>query len=153
MTSRWGCMNRKSSLPAKVTWRKNIPYLKIVYYRGQSKKKKKFKKIPWNKKGLLRDSIGKNGDGKETLYCAVCFCCFSLCDPLGCSPPGPSVQGMLEAAAMPSSWGIFPTQELNPGVFKSPALAGGLSTWDSILISCHLKPKHFVNIFYLKITI
>ena len=46
-----------------------------------------------------------------------------LCDPMGCSPPGSSDHGILQArvlewVAMPLQ-GIFPTQGLNPGL---PAL-------------------------------
>ena len=48
--------------------------------------------------------------------------CLTLCDPIGCSPPGSSVQGILQArilewVAVPSSRGwIFPTEGLNPGL-------------------------------------
>ena len=45
--------------------------------------------------------------------------CLTLCGPIDCSLPGSSVQGILQARildwiAMPSSRGIFPTQESNP---------------------------------------
>ena len=45
--------------------------------------------------------------------------CPTLCNPMDHSLPGFSVHGILQArilewAAMPSSQGIFPTQELNP---------------------------------------
>ena len=54
----------------------------------------------------------------------MCVCakllqsCPTLCDPLGCSLPGSSVQGVLQArileqVAMPSLQGIFPTQGWN----------------------------------------
>ena len=47
--------------------------------------------------------------------------CPTLCNLMDCSPPGFSVHGILQARilewiAMPSSWEIFPTQELNPGL-------------------------------------
>ena len=46
--------------------------------------------------------------------------CLTLCDPMDCSPPGPSVhgilQGRMEWVAMPFSRGIFLTQGLNPGL-------------------------------------
>ena len=47
--------------------------------------------------------------------------CLTLCDPTDCSLPGSSVHGILQArilegVAMPSSRGIFPTQESNPGL-------------------------------------
>ena len=67
---------------------------------------------------------------KLTQHCksTVCVCvlslfqsCLTLCKPTDCSPPGPSVQGILQArilewVAMPSSRGIFLTWELNLGV-------------------------------------
>ena len=52
-----------------------------------------------------------------------------LCDPLGCSPPGSSVQGILQARIL--EWvAISPPGNLpNPGIEpKSPALAGGFFT-------------------------
>ena len=50
--------------------------------------------------------------------------CWTLWDPVDCSPQGSSVHGILQArilksVAMPISRGIFPTQGWNPG---SPAL-------------------------------
>ena len=45
--------------------------------------------------------------------------CPSLSDPTGCSPPGSSVHGILQAGrleSIPFLWGIFPTQGLNPGL-------------------------------------
>ena len=59
----------------------------------------------------------------ETLLCVLRCAqllqsCLTLCDPMDCSPPGSSVHGILQArilewVAMPSSKGIFPTQESN----------------------------------------
>ena len=57
----------------------------------------------------------------------VCVCvlvaqsCPTLCDPMGCSPPGSSVRGIspariLEWVAISFSRGIFLTQGLNPGL-------------------------------------
>ena len=54
----------------------------------------------------------------------LCLCakslqlCSTLCDPMDCSLPGSCVRGILQArildwVAMPSSGGIFPTQESN----------------------------------------
>ena len=49
--------------------------------------------------------------------------CLTLCDPMDCSLPGSSVHGILQARilewiAIPFSKGIFPTQELNPGLLR-----------------------------------
>ena len=58
----------------------------------------------------------------------------TLCNPMGCSPPGSSVHGILQArtlvwVAMPSPQGIFLTRGLNP------ALADGFfttsTTWEA----------------------
>ena len=50
--------------------------------------------------------------------------CLTLCDPMDCSPAGSSVCGILQARIV--EWvailffqGIFPTQELNPGVLHN----------------------------------
>ena len=56
--------------------------------------------------------------------------CPTLSDLMGCSPPGSSVHGILQArilewVAMPFARGTFPTQGMEPG---SPALAGGFLT-------------------------
>ena len=45
-----------------------------------------------------------------------CFCRVQLCDPMDCSPPGPSVHGILQAGilewvAMPSSRGSCPPRD------------------------------------------
>ena len=53
----------------------------------------------------------------------------TLCDPLDCSPPGSSVQGILQArllewVAMPSSRG-FSNPGIEPKRLISSALAGG----------------------------
>ena len=48
--------------------------------------------------------------------CSVVQSCLTLCDPIGCSPPGYSVHGIFQArilkwVAISSSRGIFLTQE------------------------------------------
>ena len=57
----------------------------------------------------------------------------TLCDPVDCRLPGLSSLGILQArilewVAMPSSRGIFLTQELNLHLLTSPAMAGGFFT-------------------------
>ena len=47
---------------------------------------------------------------ENTHACVVCQSCPTLCNPLGCNPPGPSVHGIFQASilewvAMPSSRG------------------------------------------------
>ena len=61
--------------------------------------------------------------------------CSSLCDPLGCSPPGSSVHGVFQArilewVAMPSSRGSSCPGDRTT-LLTSPALAGGFFT------TCH----------------
>ena len=64
----------------------------------------------------------------------VCVCakslqwCPTLCDSVGCSPPGSSVRGILQSGilewvAMPSSGGELPDPGIKPVSFMSPALA------------------------------
>ena len=55
--------------------------------------------------------------------CSVTQSCLTLCDSLGCRPPGSSVHGILQAqilewVVMPSPRGIFPTQGSNPGLLN-----------------------------------
>ena len=47
--------------------------------------------------------------------------CLTLCDPMGCSLPGSSVRGILQArilewVAIPFFRGVLHTQESNPGL-------------------------------------
>ena len=55
--------------------------------------------------------------------------CPNLCNPMDCSLPGSSVHGISQARIL--EWvgillqEIFPSQGSNPGLFVSPALAGG----------------------------
>ena len=49
--------------------------------------------------------------------------CWTLCNPVNCSPPGSSVHGLLQArtlewVAMPFSRGFFLTQVLDPGLLR-----------------------------------
>ena len=63
----------------------------------------------------------------------VCFqSCWTLCDPVDCSPPGSSVHGISEARITRAGYhfllqGIFPTQVLNH-VSQVPCIAGGCFT-------------------------
>ena len=58
--------------------------------------------------------------------------CLTLCSPKNCSPPGSSVQGILQARIL--EWVAFPPPEdlPDPGIelasLTSPALAGGFFT-------------------------
>ena len=68
--------------------------------------------------------------------CMSAQSCRTLCDPMGCSPPGSSVHGILKArilewVALSSSGGL-----LHPGIEPaSPALTGGFfttsTTWEA----------------------
>ena len=55
------------------------------------------------------------------MLCLVAQSCLTLCDPMGRSPPGSSVHGILQArilewVVIPFSRVIFPTQGLNLGL-------------------------------------
>ena len=57
----------------------------------------------------------------------------TLCDPMGCGPPGSSVYGILQArilewAARPSSRGIFPTRGSNLNLLHLLHWQGGSFT-------------------------
>ena len=67
--------------------------------------------------------------------------CPTLCDPMGCSLPGSSVRGILQArmlewVAMPSSRGSSPPRDWTH--ISSPALGGGLFTTSAIWEAPHL---------------
>ena len=58
--------------------------------------------------------------------------CLTLCVPMGCSPPGSSVHGFLQARilewfAISSLQGIFLTQELNPSLLLCRQILSHLS--------------------------
>ena len=89
--------------------------------------------------------------------------CLTLYDPVDCSPPGPSVHGMLQASilewvATPSSRGSS-WPEIETRSLKSPALAGGFfttsATWEALLkpmlIYCSENPRALKN--YVKSTL
>ena len=68
----------------------------------------------------------------------MCFVCSvtqsfpTLCNPMDCSPPGPSVQGISQASilewAAVSSPGALPDPGIETVSLASPALAGGFFT-------------------------
>ena len=72
-----------------------------------------------------------NGDGEVgkgfstcVLLCLVTQSCPILCDPMDCSPPGPSAHGDSPGkdtgvGCRALLQGIFPTQGLNPGLLHS----------------------------------
>ena len=75
--------------------------------------------------------------GSEYTF-GVCVCTQShptLCDPMGCSLPGSSVHGILQArilewVAMSFSRDL-PDPEIEPLSLASPALAGSFFTWEA----------------------
>ena len=67
--------------------------------------------------------------------------CPTLCDPMGCSPPGSSVHGIFQARIVEqvatSYRGDLPDPGIEPASLESPALAGGFftssATWETHL--------------------
>ena len=57
--------------------------------------------------------------------CLIAQSCLTLCDPVGCSPPGSSVHGILQAR-IPNGLPCPPPGDLpNPGIEpRSPTLPG-----------------------------
>ena len=60
-------------------------------------------------------------DRSQRSRSVVAQSCLTLCDPMDCSPPGPSAHGILQArileqVAIPFYQGIFPAQGLNLGL-------------------------------------
>ena len=87
--------------------------------------------------------------------------CPALYDPMGCSPPGFFVHGILQARilewiAMPFSMGIFPTQGLNTGSPVWRQILYHLSHKGSLLTSTihcktNCKRYFFPLIFFIKV--
>ena len=73
--------------------------------------------------------------------CLVTQSCPTLWDPVDCSLPGPSVHGILWARIVGNHSllpGIFPTQEVNPGLLHCRRIIYLLSHQESP----HLFPRH-----------
>ena len=89
-----------------------------------------------------------NGDGEVgkgfsmcVLLCLVTQSCPILCDPMDCSPPGPSAHGHSPGkdtgvGCRAFLQGIFPTQGLNPGLPHSRRIFYHLSHQGSCVITC-----------------
>ena len=84
----------------------------------------------------------------DSVVCAESLqSCPTLCDPMDCSPSGPSVHGApgknTRVRGCFLLQGIFPTQGLNLGLLHLPALAGGLfttsATWEAIFCRASMK--------------
>ena len=76
-----------------------------------------------------------------SLHACVLSHIWLFCDPIDCSPPGPSIHGILQArilewVAIPSP-GDLPDPGIEP---KSPALAGGFFTTET--------PEKPISLFY-----
>ena len=77
---------------------------------------------------------------KNYILC-LCVCwvlqlCLTLCEPMGCSPPGSSVNGQEYWSGLPCPPpGVFPDPGIEPASLVSPALAGRLfttrATWEA----------------------
>ena len=77
--------------------------------------------------------------------CSVTQLCPTLWDPMGCSPPGSSVHGILQARILewvPALTPDFPDPGIEPASLLSPALTGGFfttsATWEAPYSSCSL---------------
>ena len=69
--------------------------------------------------------------------------CLTLCNPMGCSLPGSSVQGILQArilewVAMPSSRESFSDPGIEPRPLRSPALTGMFFTTSATWKAQHI---------------
>ena len=85
---------------------------------------------------------------------SLCVCakspqsCLTLCDPMGCSPPGSSVHGILQArilewvAVLEDPPGDLPNPGIEPTSLMFPALAGSFfttrATWEALLSLCSI---------------
>ena len=69
--------------------------------------------------------------------------CPTLCDPMGCSPPGSSVHGIFQARIVEqvatSYRGDLPDPGIEPASLESPALAGRFFTLAPPVLNCPLR--------------
>ena len=85
----------------------------------------KMEKLVWR-------SLKSSGFYVWSVVCSVAQLCTTLCDPMGCSPPGSSVKGISQARIL--EWVAFPPpgDPPDPGIeptsLVSPALAGQFFT-------------------------
>ena len=89
----------------------------------------------------------------SAVLCSVTQSCLTLCDPVDCSPPGFSVQGILQArilewVAMPSS-GDLPNPGMEPAFLMLPALAGGFfttsATWEEVILMSSVSNRSLIR--------
>ena len=78
----------------------------------------------------------------EYMQVLVAQLCPTLCDPVGCSPPGSSVHGIsqarrLEWIAIFLLWGIFFLQRSSPGLLHRQVDSLPLSHQGSPYLLCH----------------
>ena len=86
-------------------------------------------------KGSVRDEPQKQSSQLTWCVC-VCvlssFSCLIPCNSMGCSPPGSSIHGILQARILSGCHflfqGIFPTQGSNPSLLSLTVLVGGFFT-------------------------
>ena len=92
-------------------------------------------------------SIGNDSPIALPSVCLVTQLCLTLCDPMDCCPPGPSVHGDSPGKHTGVGWhallqGIFPTQGSNPGLLLCRQILYHLSHQGSPLYLgvAHLHP-------------
>ena len=101
-----------------------------------------FVNLPWIAKppfSFVADAVRVNWG--RCFLCVLAHFSLTLCDPVCCSPPGPSVHGILQArilewVAMPFSKDL-PNSGIKPESLTSPPLAGRFftsrATWEDAL--------------------
>ena len=93
----------------------------------------------------------KAGIYEPAVLCLVTHSCLTPCDPIDCSPPGSSVQGILQTRIL--EWachfllqGIFPTQGSNPHLLLGSWILDHGTTREALrCISIHWKTCHLVE--------
>ena len=104
----------------------------------------KFQHFPWGEKKVINIC---NVKPYLPLHCLCMYAkslqsCSTLCDPIGCSLPGSSVHGILQARVLGGLPGFSPGNLPNPGIeppsLMSPTLADVFfttsATWVTLLM-------------------
>ena len=102
-----------------------------------------YQQVLWRHQRILMSAV----------LCSVTQSCLTLCDPVDCSLPGSSVQGILQTrilewVAMPSS-GSLPNPGMEPAFLMLPALAGGFfttsATWEEVILMSSVSNRSLIR--------
>ena len=98
--------------------------------------------------GWEREGLGV-WDWLLCVLCLVAQLCLTLCNPVGCNPPGPSVHGGSPGKNIGVGFhallqGIFPTQGLNPSLCMGGRFFTTSATGKPMILNVPAQKLHFM---------